>query len=205
MGHVHHADRPRTAHGRATDAERLRTQLREAVAVDDAPTVVRYPKGTVAEEMPAVGKVGSMDLLHRATDNGHAKDLLIVGVGTMAQVAVEVADRMADQGIGVTVVDPLWVKPLDEALIAEAAEHGVVAVVEDNGRTGAVGDAVARLLRDHDVDVPVRTFGIDQEFLSHAKREHILQQQGLTPQELARKLTETVSHRTEDARATELA
>ncbi|HIY42528.1 MAG TPA: 1-deoxy-D-xylulose-5-phosphate synthase, partial [Candidatus Nocardiopsis merdipullorum] len=187
------------------DAERLRTQLREAVAVDDAPTVVRYPKGTVAEEMPAIGKVGSMDLLHRATDNGHAKDLLIVGVGTMAQVAVEVADRMADQGIGVTVVDPLWVKPLDEALIAEAAEHGVVAVVEDNGRTGAVGDAVARLLRDHDVDVPVRTFGVDQEFLSHAKREHILQQQGLTPQELARKLTETVSHRTEDARATELA
>lgn len=187
------------------DAERLRTQLREAVAVDDAPTVVRYPKGTVAEEMPAIGKVGSMDLLHRATDNGHAKDLLIVGVGTMAQVAVEVANRMADQGIGVTVVDPLWVKPLDEALITEAAEHRVVAVVEDNGRTGAVGDAVARLLRDHDVDVPVRTFGIDQEFLSHAKREHILQQQGLTPQELARKLTETVSHRTEEARATELA
>src|SRR5699024_7728563 len=126
-------------------------------------------------------------------------------VGTMAQVAVEVADRMADQGIGVTVVDPLWVKPLDEALVAEAAEHGVVAVVEDNGRTGAVGDAVARLLRDHEADVPVRTFGITQEFLSHAKRDRILQQQGLTPQELARELTEIVSRRTESDRTTELA
>ena len=100
---------------------------------------------------------------------------------------------MADQGIGVTVIDPRWVKPLDEALVAEAAEHSVVAVVEDNGRTGAVGDAVARLLRDHEVDVPVRTFGIEQEFLDHAKRDRILQQQGLTPQELSRKLTETVS------------
>ncbi|GAB3725265.1 1-deoxy-D-xylulose-5-phosphate synthase [Nocardiopsis nanhaiensis] len=188
------------------DAARLRALLREAVAVDDAPTVVRYPKGAVAEELPEIGKVGSMDLLRRAADGGHGKDLLIVGVGTMAQVACEVADRMADQGIGVSVVDPRWVKPLDEALVAEAAEYSVVAVVEDNGRTGAVGDAVARLLRDRDVDVPVRTFGIEQEFLDHAKRDQILQEQGLTPQELSRKLTETVSRRGEGARtASELA
>ncbi|GAB3718470.1 1-deoxy-D-xylulose-5-phosphate synthase [Nocardiopsis oceani] len=188
------------------DAARLRALLREAVAVDDAPTVVRYPKGAVAEELPEIGKVGSMDLLRRAADGGHGKDLLIVGAGTMAQVACEVADRMADQGIGVSVVDPRWVKPLDEALVAEAAEYSVVAVVEDNGRTGAVGDAVARLLRDHDVDVPVRTFGIEQEFLDHAKRDQILQEQGLTPQELSRKLTETVSRRGEGARtASELA
>ncbi len=181
------------------DAARLRALLREAVAVEDAPTVVRYPKGAVAEDLPALGKVGSMDLLRRAADGGHSEDLLIVGAGTMAHVACEVADRMADQGIGVTVVDPLWVKPLDEALVAEAARHSVVAVVEDNGRNGGVGDAVARLLRDHDVDVPVRTFGIAQEFLDHAKRDTILQAQGLTPQELSRKLTETVSRRTEGA------
>ncbi|MEE2046079.1 1-deoxy-D-xylulose-5-phosphate synthase [Nocardiopsis tropica] len=169
------------------DAERLRLLLNEAVAVDDAPTVVRYPKGAVAEQV----------------DDGHAKDLLIVGVGTMAQVACEVADRMAVQGIGVTVVDPLWVKPLDEALVGEAAEHSVVAVIEDNGRTGAVGDAVARLLRDHDVDVPVRTFGIAQEFLDHAKRDDILRAQGLTPQELSRKLTGTVSRYTETRKGAE--
>jgi len=185
------------------DAERLRLLLNEAVAVDDAPTVVRYPKGAVAEQVDAVGKVGSMDLLRRAADDGHAKDLLIVGAGTMAQVACEVADRMAAQGIGVTVVDPLWVKPLDDALVGEAAEHSVVAVIEDNGRTGAVGDAVARLLRDHDVDVPVRTFGIAQEFLDHAKRDDILREQGLTPQELSRKLTETVSRYTESRKSAE--
>ncbi|MET9780670.1 1-deoxy-D-xylulose-5-phosphate synthase [Nocardiopsis alba] len=184
------------------DAARLRSLLREAVAVEDAPTVVRYPKGAVAEELPEIGRVGTMDLLRRPADGGLSKDLLIVGVGTMAQVACEVADRMADQGIGVTVIDPRWVKPLDEALVAEAAEHSVVAVVEDNGRTGAVGDAVSRLLRDHEIDVPVRTFGIEQEFLDHAKRDRILQQQGLTPQELSRRLTETVSRRGEGTRTT---
>ncbi|WP_028649342.1 1-deoxy-D-xylulose-5-phosphate synthase [Nocardiopsis sp. CNT312] len=187
------------------DAERLRTLLREAVAVEDAPTVVRYPKGAVAEHLDAVGRVGSMDLLRAGTGGDRAADLLIVGVGSMAQTACEVADRMAAQGIGVTVVDPLWVKPLDRALVEEAARHSVVAVVEDNGRTGGVGDAVARLLRDHGVDVPVRTFGIEQEFLDHAKRDRILQQQGLTPQELARKLTETVSRHTEGTGGRELA
>ncbi|ASU84454.1 1-deoxy-D-xylulose-5-phosphate synthase [Nocardiopsis gilva YIM 90087] len=179
------------------DATRLREELREAVAVDDAPTVVRYPKGEVSPDIPAVGTLGSMDVLRRATDGGHSEDLLLVAVGPMAETCCEVADRMADQGIGVTVVDPRWVKPLDDALVGEAAKYSVVAVVEDNGRVGAVGDAVARALRDADLDIPVRTFGIDQKFLDHAKRAAILADMGLTPQELARKLTETVSRHTE--------
>ncbi|MBB6171274.1 1-deoxy-D-xylulose-5-phosphate synthase [Nocardiopsis mwathae] len=179
------------------DATRLREQLREAVAVDDAPTVVRYPKGEVAPEIPAVGRIGSMDVLRRAADGGHSEDLLLVAVGPMAETCCEVADRMAAQGIGVTVIDPRWVKPLDPALVAEAAGYSVVAVVEDNGRVGAVGDAVARALRDADLDIPVRTFGIDQEFLDHASRTTILADMGLTPQELSRKLTETVSRHTE--------
>ena len=101
---------------------RLRSLLREAVAVEDAPTVVRYPKGAVAEELPEIGRVGTMDLLRRPADGGLSKDLLIVGVGTMAQVACEVADRMADQGIGVTVIDP-----------APAAARHLLNVMKDNG------------------------------------------------------------------------
>ncbi|MFC4564756.1 1-deoxy-D-xylulose-5-phosphate synthase [Nocardiopsis mangrovi] len=179
------------------DEPRLRRQLREAVAVRDAPTVVRYPKGAVPDEIPAIGTIGTMDVLRRATRDGHSEDLLLVAVGPMAHTCCEVADRMADQGIGVTVVDPCWVKPLDPALVDEASRHRVVAVVEDNGRVGAVGDAVARALRDADLDLPVRTFGVDQEFLDHAKRGTILADMGLTPQDLARKLTETVSRHAE--------
>ncbi|QBI54709.1 1-deoxy-D-xylulose-5-phosphate synthase [Streptomonospora litoralis] len=179
------------------DAPRLREELREAVAVEDAPTALRYPTGAVAPEIEAVGRVGSMDVLRRATGGGHGEDLLLVAVGPMAQTCCEVADRMADQGIGVTVVDPRWVKPLDPALVDEAGRHRVVAVVEDNGRVGAVGDAVARTLRDAELDIPVRTFGIEQEFLHHAKRDDILAELGLSPQSLARKLTETVSRQDE--------
>lgn len=180
------------------DAVRLREELREAVAVDDAPTVLRYPKGAVATETPAVGHVGSMDVLRAAPDTGLPEDLLLVSVGEMAETGCEVADRMADQGIGVTVIDPRWVKPIDDALVEEAARYRVVAVVEDNGRVGAVGDAVARALRDAEVDVPVRTYGIPQEFLDHGKRDRILAGMGLTPQDLARQLTETVTRRTDD-------
>ncbi|GAA3973468.1 1-deoxy-D-xylulose-5-phosphate synthase [Thermobifida alba] len=177
------------------DAVRLRELLREAVAVDDGPTVVRYPKGAVPPAIPAVGRLGGMDVLRRpATDS---PDLLLVAVGPMAQTCCEVADRLADQGIGVTVVDPRWVKPLDPALVTEAARHSVVAVVEDNGRVGAVGDAVARALRDADLDLPVRTFGIEQRFLEHAKRDRILAGMGLDAQGLARKLTEIVARRAE--------
>ncbi|KUP97684.1 1-deoxy-D-xylulose-5-phosphate synthase [Thermobifida cellulosilytica] len=177
------------------DAVRLRELLREAVAVDDGPTVVRYPKGAVPPAIPAVGRLGGMDVLRRpATDT---PDLLLVAVGPMAQTCCEAADRLADQGIGVTVVDPRWVKPLDPALVAEAARHRVVAVVEDNGRVGAVGDAVARTLRDADLDLPVRTFGVEQRFLEHAKRDRILAKMGLDAQGLARQLTEIVAKHSE--------
>jgi 1-deoxy-D-xylulose-5-phosphate synthase len=114
----------------------------------------------------------------------------------MAGVCVEAAGRLADQGIGVTVVDPRWVKPVDEAMAAAAAGHRLVVTVEDNGRAGGFGDAVCRLLRDAGVDVPVRTFGLPQEFLGHGKREEILADAGLVPQHLAREITEAVARLT---------
>ncbi|MEV0583512.1 1-deoxy-D-xylulose-5-phosphate synthase [Nonomuraea sp. NPDC050310] len=171
------------------DGERVRELLREAVA-KDVPTVLRFPKGPVAETLEAVGKLGEMDVL-RAGD----PDVLLVAVGPMAHAAMEAAVLLDAQGISATVVDPRWVKPLDPALVLAAGAHKLVAVVEDNGRVGGVGDAVARMLRDADVDVPVRTFGIPQRFLDHAKRAAILGQIGLTGQDLAREITEAVARR----------
>ncbi|MEU7892484.1 1-deoxy-D-xylulose-5-phosphate synthase [Nonomuraea sp. NPDC049152] len=172
------------------DGERLTELLREAVAVDDAPTVLRFPKGPVAETVEAIGRLGEMDVLRAGEP-----DVLLVAVGPMAHVALEAAVLLDAQGISATVVDPRWVKPLDEALVRAASAHKLVAVVEDNGRVGGVGDAVARLLRDNDVDVPVRTFGIPQRFLDHAKRPKILGYAGLTGQDLARDVTEAVARR----------
>jgi len=176
------------------DGARVVELLREAVAVDDGPTALRFPGRLATGDVPAVGKLGSMDVLREPADPAR-RDVLLLGAGPMASVCVEAADRLADHGIGVTVVDPRWVKPLDLALLDAVRQHGLVCTVEDNGRVGGFGDAVARLLRDSDIDTPVRTFGLEQQFLDHGERAQVLEAQSLTPQHLARQITEIVAKR----------
>ncbi|AEM82570.1 1-deoxy-D-xylulose-5-phosphate synthase [Streptomyces violaceusniger] len=161
------------------DADQLRAQLREAIDVADAPTVIRFPKESVGQPIAAIDRVGGMDVLRRG------EDVLLVAAGIMATVALRAAELLAERGIGCTVVDPRWVKPVDPELPGLAARHRLVAVVEDNVRTGGVGAAVAQTLRDAEVDLPVRTFGIPEEFLAHAKRGEVLADIGLTPAEIA--------------------
>jgi 1-deoxy-D-xylulose-5-phosphate synthase len=177
------------------DATRVAELLNEAVAVSDGPTVVRFPKGTVGGEAEAVAQLGGMDVLYEPAA-GAARDVLLAGAGPMAITCVAAAARLADQGIGVTVVDPRWVKPVDPALAGAAARYRLVVTVEDNGLAGGFGDAVCRLLREAGVGTPVQTYGLPQEFLAHAKRDEILEETGLVPQHLARRITEAVARLT---------
>ncbi|GGT12063.1 1-deoxy-D-xylulose-5-phosphate synthase [Streptomyces purpureus] len=167
------------------DADQLRAQLREAVDVDDAPTVIRFPKESVGEALPAVARIGGMDVLRAQED----ADVLLVAVGVMAPVCLQAADLLAGRGVRCTVVDPRWVKPVDEELVPLAGLHRLVAVVEDNSRTGGVGWAVGQALRDAEVDVLLRTFGIPEQFLAHAKRGEVLADIGLTPVEIAGRIS----------------
>jgi 1-deoxy-D-xylulose-5-phosphate synthase len=171
------------------DATRLRELLREAVQVDDAPTVVRFPKGPPTADIEPVDRAGSMDVLVRKG----AKDVLLVGVGSMASTSVDVAERLAAQGIGVTVVDPRWVKPFDPTILDLAREHRLVVSVEDNGLAGGCGSVLLQTLNEARIDTPVRLHGIPQRFLDHAKRAKILDEIGLTPQKLARSIVEDVT------------
>jgi len=180
------------------DAARVAELLNEAIEVSDGPTVVRFPKGSVGNEVEAVAKLGTMDVLREpeaGPDGNAARDVLLLGAGPMALLCLTAAERLADQGIGVTVVDPRWTKPVDEAIVAAARQYRLVAVVEDNGRVGGFGDAVSRLLRDHDVDTPIKTYGLPQRFLTHGDRSEVLEEAGLTSQHLARQLTEAVARR----------
>jgi 1-deoxy-D-xylulose-5-phosphate synthase len=171
------------------DAARLRELLGEAVQVTDAPTVVRFPKGPPPEDIPAVGKAWGGDVLVRSG----AKDVLVVAVGAMATVAVDLAERLTAQGIGVTVVDPRWVKPVDPALVDLARDHRLVVSLEDNGRVGGCGATLLQTLNDAGVHTPFRLHGIPQEFLDHAKRDAILSRIGLDAQTLARGIVEDVT------------
>ncbi|MYX24587.1 1-deoxy-D-xylulose-5-phosphate synthase N-terminal domain-containing protein, partial [Streptomyces sp. SID8380] len=167
------------------DAGELRAQLREAVAVDDAPTLVRFPKETVGADLPALRREGGLDVLAEDAGDEEEADVLFVSVGVMAPVCLAAAALLRERGIRSTVVDPRWVKPVDPALAPLAARHRVVAVVEDNSRTSGVGAAVSVALADAEVDVPVRHFGIPEQFLPHAKRGELLADLGLTPVEIA--------------------
>jgi 1-deoxy-D-xylulose-5-phosphate synthase len=180
---------PRLRLAAPRDPQRLRELLNESIEVNDAPTVVRFPKGAPPTDIEAVDRVGSMDVLVRSG----VKDVLLVGIGSMATTAVSVAERLIQQGIGVTVIDPRWVKPWDRAIVQLAREHDLVVCVEDNGIVGGCGSTLLQLLNSEQVETRVRLHGIPQEFLDHAKRDVILERIGLTPQALARGIVEEIS------------
>jgi 1-deoxy-D-xylulose-5-phosphate synthase len=180
---------PRLRIAAPRDASRLRELLNEAVEVDDAPTVVRFPKGPPPDDVPAVGKAGGADVLVRSG----TRDVLLVAVGAMGAVAVEVADRLVAQGIGVTVVDPRWVKPVDPAIVDLARTHRLVVSIEDNGEIGGCGAVLLQTLNAAGVTTPFRLHGIPQAFLDHAKRVRILDRVGLSSQSLALKIVEDMT------------
>jgi len=174
------------------DGSTLRAELREALGRGTGPSVVRYPKGAAGEDIPAVEVVGGIDVLARPADVARP-DVLLVAVGPMAGTALSVAARADAQGIGVTVVDPRWVVPVDPGLVDLARRHALVAVVEDGTRIGGVGSRLAQVLRDADVAVPVLTFGLPGGFLPQGRRADLLREAGLGPQELARSIVEAVT------------
>jgi len=171
------------------DARQLRMQLREAVAVSDGPTMVRFPKGATPEEFARIGSVGTADVLRR----DERADVMIVAVGAMVPCAMEVAERLTAQGVGVTVVDPRWVKPLDPAISSAAIEFSLVVCIEDNLRQGGVGESLGQQLRDAKCATPMLTFGIPCAFLQHAEREEVFREIGLTAQEISRDVVEAVA------------
>lgn len=165
------------------DAERLREELGEAVAVDDAPTVLRFAKGTVGTSYNAVRRTDDgVDVLRE--DDQH--DVLIVTVGSMAKTGLQVAELLAAQGIGATVIDPRWVVPVAQSVIDFSAQYRLVITIEDGIRVGGIGTRIRQDMRAQGVDTAVNELGLPAEFLNHGSRDHILEQVGLTPQHIAR-------------------
>jgi len=164
------------------DAARLREEFREATAIEDAPTVVRYPKGKVNDDVEAIERLhDGVDVLSRGT----SEDVLLVGIGPMVHLALEVAERLKAQGIGATVIDPRWAIPVQPSVIELARAHRLVITIEDGIRVGGVGTRVRQVLREAGVDTAVDELGIPDEFIDHATREQILEDAGLTAAKIA--------------------
>lgn len=170
------------------DGARLREELAEALDVNDGPTALRFPKGDVGEDIPALQRRDGVDVL-ALPDADSAEDVLIVAVGPFAAMALAVAERLRTHGIGVTVVDPRWVLPVPDAVVTMAARHKLVVTLEDNGVQGGVGSAVSGALRRAEVDVPCRDAALPQRFFDHASRNEVLGEVGLTERNIARQIT----------------
>lgn len=170
------------------DAARLREELGEALDIADGPTAIRFPKGDVGEDIPALERRGGVDVLALPAD-GLTSDVLLVAVGAFASMALAVAERLHNQGIGVTVIDPRWVLPVGDTVAELAGAHKLVVTLEDNGVCGGVGSAVSAALRAAEIDTPCRDVGLPQRFYDHASRAEVLAAVGLTEQDVARQIT----------------
>lgn len=169
------------------DPQRLREEFAEAIAVTDGPTVVRFPKGKVGEDIPALERRGNVDVLRRPTetldtdpDTDEARlNVLMVAIGTFAESACAIADELVTEGIDLTVVDPRWVIPVAAELVEMAAEADLVVVYEDGLLRGGVGSAVAEALHAAGVDAPLRQLAFPSVYPEHATRDEVLAEYGL--------------------------
>ncbi|MEY4476552.1 MAG: 1-deoxy-D-xylulose-5-phosphate synthase [Actinomycetota bacterium] len=168
----------------------LREELREAVAVDDAPTVVRFPKGNIAGPIPAIRRTSDgVDVLVE----GASTDVLIVAIGAFAPLAIVVAEKLNKAGIGATVVDPRWVIPVADSVIAMSRDHRLVVSIEDGIRVGGIGTRIRQDLRAAGIDTGVDELGLPDEFLEHDSRENILRRVGLDAESIVAKIEAQIS------------
>ena len=168
------------------DSARLKEVLREAIAISDAPTVIRFPKGAVPADIPAFERRDGIDVLYR----GESADVLLISVGAMATMAVEAASQAYREGVGVTVIDPRWVKPLPKSLITMADRYKSVVVVEDGIAHGGIASALSEMFRSAGLETPIHSIGVPLTFIEHSKRSEILNDLGITSQNIAREIVE---------------
>ena len=168
------------------DGARLKQALGEAIAINDRPTMIRFPKGAVHSEIPAFESRDGIDVLYR----GESADVLLVSIGAMAPIAVEAASQAYREGVGVTVIDPRWVKPLPQTLVTMARRYKSVVVLEDGIRHGGIASSLSELFRDARLEVPIHSIGVPLEFIEHSKRAEILDDLGITAQQIAREIVE---------------
>ncbi|MEY3711131.1 MAG: hypothetical protein RLZZ99_952 [Actinomycetota bacterium] len=167
------------------DAIRLREELGEALEISDAPSLIRFPKGAIAPELPAFERRNGIDFLYR----GESPDILLISVGAMAHLAVEAAAQAYREGVGVTVIDPRWVKPLPIEMLTQMADrYSQIVVIEDGIKRGGIASALGDAFRELGIKIPIHSIGVPLEFLEHAKRNQILEDIGMTSQAVARQL-----------------
>ena len=175
--------------GAPRDGARLKEILRECVNISDAPSMIRFPKGAIPADIQAIERVSGADVLHR----GSAKQVLLISIGSMASMALEVAQLAHQQSIEITVVDPLWVKPISPAIIAMCADYDTVVVMEDGIKHAGIASTISETLREAGSSCTLHSIGVPLEFIEHSKRNEILDDLEITPAAIVQQIKGWIS------------
>jgi 1-deoxy-D-xylulose-5-phosphate synthase len=175
--------------GAPRDGARLKELLRQCIAIDNAPSMIRFPKGAIPADIPALERVSGIDVLHR----GNNKQVLVISVGSMAAMALEVAQLAHEQSIEITVIDPLWVKPISSNVTALCAEYSTIVVMEDGIKHAGIASTISEALGQQGNNRIVHSIGVPLEFIEHSKRNEILQDLEITPAAIVQQIAGWIS------------
>ncbi|WP_062303515.1 1-deoxy-D-xylulose-5-phosphate synthase [Demequina subtropica] len=164
------------------DEATLRQAFRDALDVDDAPTVVRYPKGAVGDPLPSVRTVGDLEVL---AEHGDGPRVVVVGLGSMAATAIAAADKIAAEGIATLAATATWVHPVPDGLEDLVRDAELVVTVEDGLTDAGLGEEWASYARLHGLTAAWAHHGVPREFLQHASRAQLIDDMGLDPSAIA--------------------
>jgi 1-deoxy-D-xylulose-5-phosphate synthase len=175
--------------GAPRDGARLKELLRQCIAIDNAPSMIRFPKGAIPADIPALERVSGIDVLHR----GNNKQVLVISVGSMAAMALEVAQLAREQSIEITVIDPLWVKPISSNVTALCAEYSTIVVMEDGIKHAGIASTISEALDQQGNNRIVHSIGVPLEFIEHSKRNEILEDLAITPAAIVQQIAGWIS------------
>ena len=175
--------------GAPRDGARLKEILRACIGISDAPSMVRFPKGAVPADISALERIDGIDVLHK----GATQQVLIISIGSMAGMAIEVAQLAKAQSIEITVVDPLWVKPIPQSLIEMCAHYSTVVVMEDGIKHAGIASTISEAVRESDNNCSLHSIGVPLEFIEHSKRAEILDDLEITPDAIVQQISGWIS------------
>lgn len=181
------------------DGQRLRELFQESLEIKSGPSVVRFPKGNLLEDMDAVATTeDGVDIIFESEQerfaDAEAKKVLVISIGAMAARSLGAAQILEDKGMAVTVVDPRWLCPVAPSLIEMADEHDIVVVAEDGMMRAGVGSLFDEAFSAAEVDTPLRRVAFPSIFPKHGSRGEVLEEVGMDADGIAAAVTEWVDN-----------
>lgn len=160
--------------------EELRMALRCAMALE-GPVAIRYPRGS-APVAPGACEPWQEGHAVKVRDGA---DGALLALGRMVDVACEVAEVAARQGVELSIWDMRWAKPIDADALRDAAHTGHIFTLEDGVITGGFGSGVLELLSDMSESCPVRRFGIPDTFVTQGPVDKLFEVLGLDAESIS--------------------